>query len=79
MPAPFLSAADVRLTDVQGRFACETSAIRAWPGQFPGSIETDVGNACPLHLKRSLADEDGVFVGAAYRQSAGCEVLVFLD
>jgi hypothetical protein len=48
-------------------------------GYFPGAIETDVGNGCPLHLDRSISDEYGIFAGVAYRQSGGYEVLVFLD
>jgi hypothetical protein len=48
-------------------------------GYFPGAIETDAGNACPLYLDRSISDEYGVFAGVAYRQSGGCEVLVLLD
>jgi len=48
-------------------------------GSFPGVIETDVGNGCPLHLERSISDEYGIFSGVAYRQSGGREVLVLFD
>lgn len=79
MPVPFLSVSDLRSTGNQGGLMCKASAIRLRRGDFPGAIETDVGNGCPLHLDRSISDEYGIFAGVAYRQSGGYEVLVFLD
>lgn len=79
MHQPFLSASDLRPIGTQGSFVCKVSAVGLQRGDFPGVIETDLGNGCPLHLDRSLADEDGIFAGVAYRQSGGYEVLVFSD
>lgn len=78
MPRPFLSASDLRSIG-DGRFACGAGLIGLRQGSFPGAIETDMGNGCPLHLDRSISDKHGIFAGAAYRQSGGYEVLVFLD
>jgi hypothetical protein len=74
---PFLKASDLRPTGDQ--FACGASRMGLRRGHFPGAIETDLGNGCPLHLDRSISDSHGIFVGVAYRQSGGCEVLVFLE
>ena len=75
----FLSVSDLRSTKNPVHFVCRASAMGLRRGDFPGTIETDVGNCCSLHLERSLSDEYGIFVGAAYRQSGGYEVSVFLD
>ncbi len=79
MPLPFLKASHLRSTGNQGVFACKASVMGLKRGSFPGVIETDVGNGCPLHLERSISDEYGIFAGVAYRQSGGWEVLVLLD
>ena len=79
MPLPFLMASDLRSTGNQGVFACKASVMGLKRGSFPGVIETDVGNGCPLHLERSISDEYGIFSGVAYRQSGGREVLVLFD
>ena len=73
----FLSASDLRSNGNQESFVCGASLIGLQRGDFPGEIQTDVGNGCPLHLDRSISDEYGIFAGVAYRQSGGCEVLAF--
>ena len=58
---------------------CGSSVMGLKWGHFPGTIDTDLGNSCPLHLERSISDEHGMFVSVCYRQAGGYEVSVFLD
>ena len=68
------------LRSIDNRFglACEASAIGLQRGYFPATIETDVGSGDPLRVDHPVFDDDGNFVGVAYRQGGGFEVLVFL-
>ena len=75
----FLNASDLRSTDNPRSFTCKASVLGSPRGHFPGSIDTDVGNGGTLVLDRPIFDERGNFVGVAYRQGGGCEVLVLVD
>ncbi len=78
MPGIFLKASDLR-SNAKRWLSCGASVLSLKRGHFPGTIETDAGNGGALKLDRPVYDEGGKFVGVAYRQSGGCEVLVLLD
>ncbi len=79
MPDAFLRSCLVRSIDNGCGLSCDAAVLGLQRGYFPATIETDVGRGDPLRVDHPVFDEDGNFVGVAYRQSSGCEVLVFLD
>jgi hypothetical protein len=79
VPGSFLKAVDLQSTDKQSSFSCSASVLGLQRGHFPGTIETDAGNGSTFHMDRAVFDERGNFVGIAYRQVGGCEVLVLAD
>lgn len=78
MPDSFLSSSFLRSIDNRCGLSCEAALIGLQRGYFPATIETDVGSGDPLQVDHPVFDDEGNFVGVAYRQTSGCEVLVFL-
>ena len=78
MAGAFLSASSLRPTEIRHRLSCEASTMGLQQGDFPGAIETDLGDGDALELDHPVFNQDGNFAGVAYRQIGGCEVLVCL-
>jgi hypothetical protein len=57
------------------RFVTEASTIGLPPGNFPRTLETDLGNGQPL-----VRQDGGMERGVRYRQLLGCiSVIIFND
>jgi hypothetical protein len=61
-------------------FVAEASDLGMRPGEWPITIQTDLGNGLDFVIVDSTKDRDGGVLSVFYRQSGGCTTLkIFHD
>lgn len=62
------------------RWLAEASEVGLKPGEFPGQIETDIGNGQPFIRKRYQCNADGDVLVVEYWQAFGiCQLHLIND
>jgi hypothetical protein len=61
------------------RWTAEASDIGLAPGEWPLSIQTDLGNGQPFYLASADKTPSGDLAGVRYRQGLGCLSLLIIN
>lgn len=72
---PYVAAANVSSSGAGYHYVGEASNAGLRPGQWPSTLETDLGNGRRLVRERPVRDSAGELIAVEYRQEFGCVVV----